>query len=210
MANPNGLGQPVRRVEDARFITGNGRYTDDINRHGQTYAYFVRSPHAHATIKGIDLAEAKKAPGVRAILTGKELAADKIGGLICGWMILSKDGSQMKAGGHPALAVDKVRYVGDHVAVVIADTINQAKDAAELVEVDYDIHKAVVDITATQKAGQPQLHAEAPNNTVYQWHLGDKAAVDAAFGNAKHVTKIDLVNNRLIPNAIEPLSLIHI
>ena len=204
MANPSGIGQSVRRVEDFRFITGNGQYTDDINRPGQTYAFFVRSPHAHATIKYIDLAEAKKAPGVRAILTGKELAADKIGGLICGWMIHSKDGSPMKAGGHPALAVDRVRYVGDHVAVVIADTLNQARDAAELVNVDYDVHKASVDVASTQKAGQPQIHAEAPNNTVYQWHLGDKAATDTAFAKAAHVTKIDLVNNRLIPNAMEP------
>ena len=165
MANPSGIGQPVRRVEDHRFITGAGQYTDDINRPGQTYAYFVRSPHAHATIKGIDLAAAKKSPGVRAILTGKELAADKIGGLICGWAIFNKDGSPMKAGAHPALAVDKVRYVGDHVAVIIADTLNQAKDAAELVLVDYDVHKASVSTADTQKAGQPQVHTEAPGNT---------------------------------------------
>jgi aerobic carbon-monoxide dehydrogenase large subunit len=203
-SNPSGLGKSVRRLEDARFITGNGRYTDDINRAGQTHAVFVRSPHAHATIKSIDLAAAKKSPGVRAILTGKELAADKIGGLICGWAIFNKDGSPMSAGAHPALAVEKVRYVGDHVAVVIADTINQAKDAAELVMVDYDVHKAAINVADTQKAGQPQVHAEAANNTCYQWHLGDKAATDTAFAAAAHVTKIDLVNNRLIPNAMEP------
>ena len=104
MTNPTGLGQSVRRVEDIRFITGNGNYTDDISRPGQTHAYFVRSPHAHATIKSIDAAAAKKAPGVRTVLTGKELAADKIGGLICGWAIFNKDGSPMKAGAHPALA----------------------------------------------------------------------------------------------------------
>ena len=199
-----GIGQPVRRREDFRFITGSGHYTDDINRPQQTCAVFVRSPHAHATIKNIDVAAAAKAPGVLGIFTGKELAADKIGGLICGWMIHSKDGSPMKAGVHPALAVDKVRYVGDHVAVVIAETLNQARDAAELVSVDYDLHPAVVALASAQAPGQPQIHAEAPNNTVYQWHLGDKAATDAAFANAKHVTKIDLVNNRLIPNAIEP------
>ena len=204
MTNPSGIGQSVRRREDFRFITGNGQYTDDINRPGQTHAFFVRSPHAHATIKSIDIAEARKSPGVRAILTGKELAADKIGGLICGWMIHSKDGSPMKAGGHPALAVDKVRYVGDHVAVVIADTLNQAKDAAELVAIDYETHKAAINVGDTQKPGQPQIHPEAPNNTVYQWHLGDKVATDAAFATAAHVTKIDLVNNRLIPNAMEP------
>ena len=137
-------------------------------------------------------------------LTGDDIAKDKVGGLICGWMIHSKDGSPMKAGAHPALAQGKVRYVGDHVAVVIAETLAQAKDAAEKVSVDYDVLPAAVDVATAQNAGQPQIHAEAPNNTVYQWHLGDKAKVDAAFAAAKHVTKIDLVNNRLIPNAIEP------
>ena len=204
MTNPNGLGQSVRRREDIRFITGAGQYTDDINRHGQTYAVFVRSPHAHAKIRSIDATAAKKAPGVRAVLTGRELAADKIGGLICGWAIFNKDGSPMKAGAHPALAVDKVRYVGDHVAVVIADSLNQARDAAELVEVDYEILAAAVDLAKTTAPGQPQVHAEATNNTCYNWHLGDKAATDAAFAKATHVTKIDLVNNRLIPNAMEP------
>ncbi len=199
-----GIGQPVRRREDFRFITGSGQYTDDINRPAQSYAVFVRSPHAHATIRKIDAAAAATAPGVLAIFTGKELAADKIGTLACGWMVLSKDGSPMRAGVHPVLAVEKVRYVGDHVAVVIAETMNQARDAAELVSVDYDVHAAVVDLSSAQQAGKPQIHAEAPNNTVYQWHLGDKAAVDAAFGKAKHVTRIDLVNNRLIPNAMEP------
>src|SRR6195256_6256931 len=199
-----GIGQPVRRREDFRFITGRGQYTDDIHRPGQSYAVFVRSPHAHATILKIDATEAMTAPGVLAVFTSKELAADKIGGLICGWMIHSKDGSPMKAGVHSALATDKVRYVGDHVAVVIAETLNQARDAAELVSVDYDVHAAVVDLSSAQQAGKPQIHAEAPNNTAYQWHLGDKAAVDAAFANAKHVTRIDLANNRLIPNAMEP------
>ena len=199
-----GIGAPVRRKEDQRFITGKGQYTDDINRPGQTYAVFVRSPHAHANIKRIDTSAALKSPGCLAVFTGADIAADKVGGLICGWMIHSKDGSPMKAGAHPALAQGKVRYVGDHVAVVIAETLAQAKDAAERVTVDYETLPAVVDLATAQNAGQPQVHAEAPNNTVYQWHLGDKAAVDAAFANAKHVTKIDLVNNRLIPNAIEP------
>jgi carbon-monoxide dehydrogenase large subunit len=198
------IGQPVRRREDFRFITGSGQYTDDINRPGQSYAVFVRSPHAHATIRKIDATAAATAPGVRGIFTGKDLAADKIGTLACGWMVLSKDGSPMRAGVHPVLAVEKVRYVGDHLAVVIAETTNQARDAAELVSVDYDVHEAVVDLSSAQQAGEPQIHAEAPNNTVYQWHLGDKAAVDAAFEKAKHVTRIDLANNRLIPNAMEP------
>jgi len=199
-----GIGASVRRVEDQRFITGSGQYVDDINRPGQTYAVFVRSPHAHANLKGINAKAALAAPGVVGVFTGADLAKDKVGGLICGWMIHSKDGTPMKAGGHPALAVGKVRYVGDHVAVVIAETLAQARDAAELVEVDYEPLAPVVDLAKAQSAGQPQVHAEAPNNTVYEWHLGDKAAVDAAFAAAKHVTKLNLTNNRLIPNAMEP------
>ncbi|MDX2159210.1 MAG: xanthine dehydrogenase family protein molybdopterin-binding subunit, partial [Hyphomicrobiaceae bacterium] len=199
-----GIGASVKRKEDLRFITGKGQYVDDINRPGQSYAVFVRSPHAHATIKSIDTAEALASPGVLAVFTGSDLAADKIGSLICGWMIHSKDGSPMKAGPHPALAQGKVRYVGDHVAVVIAETLAGAKDAAEKVAVDYDVLPAAVDLAKTQAAGQPQIHAEAPNNTVYQWHLGDKAAVDAAFAQAKHVTRLEIVNNRLVPNAMEP------
>jgi carbon-monoxide dehydrogenase large subunit len=198
-----GIGAPVRRKEDHRFITGKGQYTDDINRAGQTYAVFVRSPHAHANIKRIDTSKLKGRDDIH-VFTGEDIAKDKVGGLICGWMIHSKDGSPMKAGPHPALAQGKVRYVGDHVAVVIADTLAEARDAAELITVEYEMLPASVDTATTQNPGKPQIHAEAPNNTVYQWHLGDKAAVDAAFAAAKHVTKIDLVNNRLIPNAMEP------
>ena len=157
-----GIGASVKRKEDQRFITGKGQYTDDINRPGQTYAVFVRSPHAHATIKRIDAAAALKSPGCLGVYTGPDLAKDKIGGLICGWMIHSKDGSPMKAGAHPALAQGKVRYVGDHVAVVIAETLAQARDAAELVQVDYDTLPAVVDLATAQNAGQSQVHAEAP------------------------------------------------
>lgn len=199
-----GIGAPVRRREDFRFITGSGQYVDDISRPGQAYAVFVRSPHAHAMINKIDTSAARKAPGVLGVFTGRDLAADKIGGLICGWLIHSKDGTPMKVGPHPALATEKVRYVGDHVAVVIAETLNQARDAAELVAVDYEALPAAVDLATAQTPGQPQIHAEAPNNTVYEWHLGDKAAVDAAFAQAAHVTKLEIVNNRLIPNAMEP------
>src|ERR1700733_11864334 len=198
------IGASVKRTEDIRFITGKGHYVDDVNRHGQAFAYFLRSPHAHATIDKIDLDAALKAPGVVAIFTGDDIAADKVGGLICGWMIHSKDGSPMKAGALPALAQGKVRYVGDHVAVVIADTYAQARDAAEKIEVQYTELPAVADTASAAKSGQAQIHDAAPGNTVYNWHLGDKAKVDAAFAAAKHVTKIDLVNNRLIPNAIEP------
>ena len=199
-----GIGASVKRKEDIRFITGKGQYVDDINRPGQSYAVFVRSPHAHAAIRSIDTKEALASPGVLGIFTGEDLAADKIGGLICGWMIHSKDGSPMKAGAHPALAQGTVRYVGDHVAVVIAETLAEAKDAAEKVNVDYEALPAAVDPGSTQSAGQPQIHPEAPGNTVYQWHLGDKDAVDAAFAKAAHVTSLDIINNRLVPNAMEP------
>jgi carbon-monoxide dehydrogenase large subunit len=199
-----GIGASVRRKEDFRFITGKGQYTDDINRPGQAYAYFLRSPHAHAAINKLDTTKAAKAPGVIAVLTGADLAEDKVGGLICGWMIHSKDGTPMKAAPHPALAQGKVRYVGDHVCVVIADTYAQARDAAESIVVDYSVLPAVADTAMASKPGVPQLHAEAPNNSVYNWHLGDKASTDAAFQRAKHVTKLDIVNNRLIPNAMEP------
>jgi carbon-monoxide dehydrogenase large subunit len=199
-----GIGASVKRKEDIRFITGKGHYVDDINRPGQAHAYFLRSPHAHATIDKIDLSAALKAPGVVAIFTGDDIAADKVGGLICGVTINNKDGSPMKAGAHPALAHGKVRYVGDHVAVVIADTLAQARDAAEKIEVHYTELPASIDTATTANPGQPQIHDGAPNNTVYNWHLGDKAATDAAFAAAAHVAKVDFVNNRLIPNAMEP------
>ena len=198
------IGASERRTEDKRFITGRGQYTDDIRRPYQTHACFLRSPHAHATIKGIDSKKASKMPGVLAIYTGADIATDKIGDLICGWMVLSKDGSPMKGGRHPALAQGKVRYVGDSVAVVIAETLDQAKDAANAVKVDYGVLPAVADLAKARDAGAPQIHENAPRNTIYEWVLGDEAAVDAAIKRANHVTKIDIVNNRLIPNAIEP------
>ncbi len=198
-----GIGASVKRKEDQRFITGSGQYTDDVSRPGHVHAYFLRSPHAHAVIRRLDIAAAKAAPGVLGVFTGDDLAADKIGGLICGWMIHSKDGSAMKAGAHPALAQGKVRYVGDHVAVVIAETLAEARDGAEKIIVDYEVLPAVID-TASAQAAKTQLHDVAPRNTVFEWAIGDKAATEAAFGAAHHVTKIDLVNNRLVPNAMEP------
>jgi carbon-monoxide dehydrogenase large subunit len=198
-----GIGARVKRKEDQRFLTGKGQYTDDINLKGQTYAYFVRSPHAHATIKSINTAKAKKMPGVVGVFTGDDVAADKIGGLICGWMIHSKDGSPMKAGPHPILAQGKVRYVGDHVAVVVAETKEQAKAAAAAVAVSYAVLPHVVDAGKAMKS-KAQVHDVAPDNRVFNWSLGDEAATDAAFKSAAHITKIDLVNNRLIPNAMEP------
>jgi carbon-monoxide dehydrogenase large subunit len=199
-----GIGAAVRRKEDFRFITGRGQYTDDITRPNETQAYFLRSPHAHATINRIDLSKAKSMPGVLAIFTGDDIAAGKVGDLICGWMVLSKDGSQMKGGRHPALAQGKVRYVGDQVAVVIAETLAQAKDAAAEINIDYGVLPAVSDLTRARDPNAPQIHEGATRNTIYEWVLGDANAVDAAFKSAKHITRLDLVNNRLIPNAIEP------
>src|SRR2546430_2633958 len=199
-----GIGAAVRRKEDQRFVTGKGHYTDDISRPGQTHAFFVRSPHAHAKIKRLDATAAKTMSGVVAVLTGADLAADKIGNLICGWMIHSKDGSPMKMAPHPALAGGKVCHVGDPVAVVIADTPAEAKDAADEVAVEYEVLPAVADPAQAKQQGAPQIHEVAPNNIIYQWHLGDKAATDAAFQSARHVASLDLINNRLVPNAIEP------
>jgi carbon-monoxide dehydrogenase large subunit len=197
-----GVGAAVRRREDLRFITGKGQYTDDISRPGETRAMFVRSPHAHAKIKSVDTKAAAAMPGVLAVLTGAQLASDKIGNLICGWMIHSKDGSPMKMAPHPAIAAGKACYVGDPVAVVIAETLAQARDSAEKVKVDYEVLPAVTDPAKAQS--QAAIHEVAPKNTIYQWHLGDAKAVDAAIKSAKHVTKLDIVNNRLVPNAMEP------
>ncbi|HUD51166.1 xanthine dehydrogenase family protein molybdopterin-binding subunit [Parvibaculum sp.] len=202
--NEQGIGQPVRRKEDFRFITGNGHYTDDISRPHQTHAYFLRSPHAHAKIRAIDTKMALTAPGVVAIFTGKDIAADKLGGLICGWTVHSKDGSAMKVGPHPVLAFDTVRYVGDHVAMIVAETQAQAKSAAEMIDVDYEELPAAVSLATCQKPAAPQVHPEAPNNTCFEWELGNKPETEAAFAKAAKVVKLDLVNNRLIPNAMEP------
>ncbi|RWM30093.1 xanthine dehydrogenase family protein molybdopterin-binding subunit [Mesorhizobium sp.] len=199
-----GVGARVARKEDKRFITGGGRYVDDMVVPGMKHAAFVRSPHAHAQIKKIDVKKAQGMPGVVGVLTGKELKADGIGNLICGWMIHSKDGSPMKMGAWSPLAVDKVRYVGDAVVIVIADTKGQARDAAEAVEITYKELKAVVDATKALQPGAPQIHAEAENNLVFDWEIGDGRATDAAIKSAAHVTRMKIVNNRLVPNAMEP------
>ena len=195
------VGQSVKRREDYRFLTGIGQYTDDVVLPGQTYAYFLRSPHAHARLRSVDTAAARAAPGVLDVFTGADLAG--VGGLPCGWLITSVDGTPMKEPKHPLLAEDKVRYVGDHVAVVIAETLQQAKDAAALIEVDYEELPAVVD-PATVKTAGAAVHDIAADNVCYTWAVGDRAATDAAFAGARHVTKLEFRNNRLIPNAIEP------
>ncbi|HEX3538508.1 MAG TPA: xanthine dehydrogenase family protein molybdopterin-binding subunit [Stellaceae bacterium] len=198
------IGQPIRRREDYRFLTGQGTYTDDINRPGQAYAYILRSPHANAGINRIDTSAAASAPRVVAVFTGKDMAADEIGGLPCGWLVNSKDGSPMKEPPHPVLALDRVRHVGDPVAVVIAESLGQARDAAEKIDVDYTIEPAVVDPAAALQPGAPQVWEQAPGNLCYDWALGDAGAVDAAFKGAAKTVSLDLVNNRLVPNAMEP------
>jgi len=198
------IGQPVRRREDYRFLTGQGTYTDDINRPGQLYAYILRSPHANARLGRIDTSAAASAPRVVAVFTGPDMAKDNIGGLPCGWLITSKDGSPMKEPPHPVLAVDRVRYVGDPVAVVIAETLDQAREAAEKIAVDYTVEPAVVDVVEALEPGAPQVCPEAPGNICYDWHLGDAAAVETAIGKSAKIVKLDLVNNRLVPNAMEP------
>jgi carbon-monoxide dehydrogenase large subunit len=196
------IGSRVERKEDKKFLTGKGRYTADINLANQTYAYFVRSPHARATISKVNISKASNAPGVVKILTGDDLAKDKIGGLIAGWKIVSQDGTDMKCPPHPPLANNTVNFVGDHVAIVIAETLDQAKDAAEKVRVDYKVLKAVVN-TGDAMNSKP-IHDGIDKNLCYDFLLGDKGKTDEAFSKADKVVKLDLVNNRLIPNAMEP------
>ena len=196
------VGSRVERKEDKKFLTGKGRYTADINLANQTYAVFIRSPHARAKIKNIDISKALKASGVVKILTGKDLAEDKIGGLIAGWKIVSQDGKDMKVPPHPPLASSVVNYVGDHVAVVIAESLDEAKYAASLVKVDYKILKAVVGTADAMKS--ESIHEGIEKNLCFDFGLGDKAKTDEALSKADKVIKIDLNNNRLIPNAMEP------
>jgi aerobic carbon-monoxide dehydrogenase large subunit len=199
-----GIGASVRRKEDARFLNGRGNYTDDINRPGQLHAYVKRSDRPHAKINGIDTTVAAKAPGVVAVFTGADMAAESIGGLPCGWQIHSKDGSPMAEPPHPVIAVGKVRHVGDPIAVVIAETKQQAKDAAELLSIDYTDLPAVATMAAALAPGAATVHDDVPGNVCYDWHIGDKAIVDGVFAGAAKVVRLDLTNNRLIPNAMEP------
>jgi len=196
------IGARVERKEDLRFLTGAGQYTSDITLAQQAYACFVRSPHAHARIRSIDRATAERMPGVLAVYTGEDLPAS-IGGLPCGWLITGADGQPMKEPKHPLLAQGKVRYVGDAVALVVAERAEQAKEAALMLEVDYELLPSVVDVRDARQS-TVVVHDEAGDNTCYVWALGDAAAVDAAFARADHVTSLEFANNRLIPNAIEP------
>jgi len=201
-----GIGARVKRKEDKRYTTGSGKYTDDVRNENQAYAAFVRSPYAHANVKSIDAKTAESMPGVLAVLNGAQLTGDGIGNIICGWAITSKDDTPMNMGAWSALATDKVRYVGDAVAVVIANSLEEARNAAEAVEVNYEELPAIVATGDALKDGAPQVHENAPNNQIFDWEIGDEEATDAGLKTAKHVTSIDLTNNRLSPNPMEPRS----
>ena len=197
-----GIGAPVKRKEDLRFITGAGTYTDDIDQPGQTHAVFLRSPFARARIEKIDISNALAVEGVQSILTGADMAADGIGDLPCVWMVTQKDGGDMLSAPHPPLASDTVNYVGEPYGLVIADTLQAAKQGAEEVITDFTELTAVADLATAEQS--EQIHANVPNNRSYDWEIGNTDATDGALAGAAHVTRLDLVNNRLIPNAMEP------
>ncbi|MFC4351439.1 xanthine dehydrogenase family protein molybdopterin-binding subunit [Fodinicurvata halophila] len=197
-----GIGASVKRKEDYRFLTGKGHYTDDLNRPGQLYACFLRSPLAHAQVKSVNADEARKLDGVVAIFTGQDMADDGVGSLPCGWVVTDRHGEPHKAPPHYPLVRDKARYVGDQVAMVIAESQARAREAADLIEVDYEELDPVIDMSEAERA--TQIHEEAPGNLCFDWELGDKSATDEAFAKADTVAKLDLVNNRLVPNAMEP------
>ncbi|MCH2168273.1 MAG: xanthine dehydrogenase family protein molybdopterin-binding subunit [Oceanicola sp.] len=203
MPKDNGIGAAPKRREDLRFLTGKGRYTDDINIAGQAHAYFLRSDVAHGTINSIDTAAAAGMDGVVSILTAADFEA--AGGIPCGWCVTDRHGQPMKEPKHPILAEGKVRHVGDPIAMIIADTLEQARDAAEAINVDITELPAVVDMSTALDAGATKVHDEFDDNLCYDWTFGsDDAAVEEAFSKAAHITTLELVNNRLVANPMEP------
>ena len=198
-----GLSQSVRRVEDPRLLTGNGRYTDDIGLPGQAHGVVLRSPHAHARITALDTAPALAIPGVLAVITGRDLDAAGLGPVPCVIPLKNKDGSPRADTPRLALATDTVRHVGDPVAFVVADTPQAARDGAEAIGVDYDILPAATDLATAHEAGTPQVWDSAPGNIAFDWEAGDKAATDAAFARAAHVTRLTVVNNRVVVASME-------
>jgi len=199
-----GVGQPVRRKEDDTLVRGKGKYTDDFNLPGQAYAWIVRSSHAHGVIRGIDTAAAKTMPGVLGVWSGTDLASAGYGPFTCALPLKSRDGTPLHQTNRTALMTDKVRYVGDPIAFVVAETLVQARDAAEAVEVDIDPLPAVTDPEEAAQSGAPQLYDHIPNNVALDYHFGDAAKVEAAFNSAAHVTKLDIVNTRVAVVAMEP------
>src|SRR6478752_7729367 len=199
-----GVGQPVRRKEDDTLVRGKGKYTDDFTLPGQAYCWMVRSPHAHGIIKGIDTVAAKAMPGVLGVWTGKELEAAGYNPFTCGLPLKSRDGSPLLQTNRAALPTDKVRFVGDPVAFVVAETLAQARDAAEAVELDIEPLPAVTDAAEATKPGAPLLYDHIPNNVALDYHYGDTAKIDAAFAAAAHVTRLDIVNTRVAVVSMEP------
>jgi carbon-monoxide dehydrogenase large subunit len=199
-----GIGQSAHRVEDKRFVSGAGRYTDDINLARQGHAVILRSPHAAARITRLDVSAAAKAPGVIGVLTGADLEKDGIGTIPCAAPVPNRDGTPLKLVPRPCLVIDRVRHVGDSVAMVVAETLDQARDALELVEVEYETLPSVVDAAAALAKGAALVWDEVPGNLCLDWEIGDKAATEAALAKAKHKVEITVVNNRLVPNSMEP------
>ena len=199
-----GVGQAVRRSEDKRFLTGHGRYTDDITLPDQAHAFFLRSPHAHARISAIDTARVTTTPSVLAVYTAADVAAAGLGALPCQQPIENKDGSPMVNAPRPLLAHDRVRHVGDPVAMIVADGIAAAREAAELIDVDYEPLPVVTDAARALQPGAPSVWDVAPDNLCFDWQMGDEAATERALAAANHVTSIDLVNNRVVANPMEP------
>ncbi len=203
MTTKFGLAQPVRRVEDPRLLKGDGRYTDDIVLPGMLWAAVLRSPHAAARLGAIDTAEAAALPGVVAIYTHADLAADGIGGLPCAIPLKNRDGSPRFDPPHPVLAEGAVRHVGDPVAFVVAETQKAARDGAEAITVDYEILPSATELATATQPGQPAVWPDASNNICFDWETGDKARVDALFAEAAHVTRLTVVNNRVVVNSME-------
>jgi len=203
-----GVGQPVTRKEDPTLLRGEGRYTDDINLPGQAHAVMVRSRNAHGVLKGIDTSEAKAMPGVLLILTAADLDEAGFGPLVCPLNIPQRDGTPMKRPPRWPLAKGKVRFVGEVVALVVAETAAQAKDAAEAVMLDIEELPAVTSPEAALADGAPQIHAEAPGNLALDFHFGDAEAVARAFTEAAHVTRLEIDSQRIVVNAMEPRSAI--
>ncbi|HEY5301489.1 MAG TPA: xanthine dehydrogenase family protein molybdopterin-binding subunit, partial [Acetobacteraceae bacterium] len=198
-----GLAQPVRRVEDPRLLLGHGRYTDDIQLPGMLHGYVLRSPHAAARVVRLDVKAASALPGVRGVYTAADLKADGVGTLPCAVALDNRDGSAMAAPPHPALADGAVRHVGDPVAFVVADTLQAARDAAEAVEVDYDILPATPDPAKALDTGAALVWPEVAHNRVFDWEIGDKAKAEALFAQAAHVTRINVINNRIVVSSME-------
>src|SRR6516162_9650918 len=198
------VGQPVPRTEDPVLVQGRGRYADDVSLPGQAFAVMVRSRHAHGVIKGIDVAAAQAMPGVLAVYTGADLAAAGYGTLKCIVPLKNRDGTPMRKPPRPALAMDKVRFVGDPVACVVAQTAIEAKEAAEAVSLDIEPLPAVTSASEAVKPAAPLVFDDVPGNVALDYHYGDAEKVKAAFAAAAHVTRLELTNNRLVVNAMEP------